>query len=65
MLELIEKESEFGVRQNFKLRFIAISNCPNLYPFEFKMKRKLDEFYKKRRKVYISYKTDEELMVQQ
>ena len=63
MLETMEKESLFGQRQNFKLRFIGISNCPNLYPFEFKMKKKLDEFYKQRRKVFVSYETDEEMLV--
>jgi hypothetical protein len=64
MLELMDKESMFGTRTHFKLRLLIISNCPNLYPFEFKIKKKLDEFYQKRRKVFIQYKTDEQELVQ-
>jgi Leucine-rich repeat (LRR) protein len=52
-LNMIEKESVLCQRHHFKLRFVCFSNCPNLYPFEFKIKKKLDEFYQVRRKVFI------------
>lgn len=56
MLKIIDEDSVFGDRQHFKLRFLALSNCPNLSPFEFKMKSRLDEFYSRRkRKTFISY----------
>jgi hypothetical protein len=64
MLGLIEKDSLFNERQHFKLRYVCFSNCTNLYPFEFKIKKILDEFYQKRRKVFIQYKTGEQELVQ-
>jgi hypothetical protein len=59
MLSIIEQDSVYGERHNFKLRYLSISNCSNLYPFEFKIKSKLDQFYLKNRKIFISYKSDE------
>ena len=54
ILKQLDLNSQFGNKQYFKLRYLTISNCPNLSPFEFKLRAKLDEFYEKRRKVFIS-----------
>ena len=56
MLKIIDVDSVFGDRQHFNLRYLSLSNCKNLSPFEFKMKSRLDDFYSRRkRKIYVSY----------
>lgn len=58
ILRILDQDSVFAKRQYFKLRYLNISCCENLSPFEFKLKSKLDEFYQNnKRKLYIAYKT--------
>jgi hypothetical protein len=62
MLKLIDGNSQFGSkRHHFALRMVSFTDCPNIWPMEFKVKAKLDEFYQKRRKLLISYKSIEYL----
>ena len=65
MIEILEPYTKFGEKQYFKLRYISLSSCPNLWPFENKMKEKLDEFYKVSRKVFIQYKSRESWEIEQ
>lgn len=59
ILRTIDKDSLYGQRQHFKLRFLTISNCKPLISKEREVKALLDDFYKQRRKVFISFRNEE------
>lgn len=46
ILRTIDKDSLYGERQHFKLRFLTISNCKPLISKEQEVKALLDDFYK-------------------
>lgn len=59
MHKAMDKESLFGgERQHFQLRLVNLNDCPALDSQQIETKKKLDEFYEKRRKVLVTYRSE-------